>query len=94
MSLSLEGLNNYTHDFFNYRVLDAEIRKGKTMQQIENDKTDILRSHDMKELDIYYNKIHDYKWLFGIVGRDMGRLKLNAENLLKTLQTEYKVEGK
>ena len=92
LSRALADIENYSFDFFNYRVLDAENRKGKTIQQIENDKTDILRSHDIKDLDIYYNKIRAYKWIFEIVEKqNMEGLKLNAEYLIKTLKTEYKM---
>src|SRR5579863_10464007 len=56
----LDKMDIARSEFFNYQVFDNELKKHKTLKELESEKLDILLSHDDNEMARFYNMIRDY----------------------------------
>jgi hypothetical protein len=85
----LDKMDMFRANLFNYRALDAEYKKGKTSGEIENEKFDILLSHDEKDIDRFYNEIKNYSNACKGIKHNMIETRTKAIRLINLLKEEY-----
>jgi len=85
----LDKMDIYRSEFFNYAAFDSEIKNHKTLKDIENEKLDILLTHDKKEIAKFYNIIRDYLLVSRSVEENLKYVRVYATRLIKMLKEEY-----
>ena len=90
LSNFLHELDNARNDFINYHAIKEAILKGKTPEQMQNEKMDFLISYNKADEDRFYDKILNYQIrMQSNLDGDFIPLKQVATRLIAYLKKEY-----
>ena len=89
-------VQNNRDQIINFRLLfdstgnsKDPIKITQVLTRMQNEKVDILLTHDKVALNHFFNSIHSYSFLCSLVKSDMAHTNIKATRLIQYLQKEY-----
>jgi hypothetical protein len=89
---NLERLQDRGDELFNLHAFQEQLKLKKTLDQMVEEKFDLLLTHDKVALLSFYNKLSSYGYVYKTVRNNLADVKKEATSLIHFLKEEYHLD--